>query len=677
MTQIEIRGGPRRRGDGRFGARRRARAGLCSCISLTVIVSVLCAAAASAQTVAVDPAEGDVVIVTGTAEPIPAEAVGSSVSVFPGEQIEASGYTYIGDVLRQIPGLAVNRAGPFGGFTQVRIRGAEGNHTLVLFDGVDVSEAGGGETDLSSLVSADVERIEVLRGPQSGLYGSNALAGVVNVITRRETDGRYINAGIEGGSFDTWRVEASGGVGDGANYLSGAASLLGTEGFDSSAGGAFNGPPSIDGDREGNELATAYIRGGRRISPVLSVRGFARYVDKSSELDGFDFSGVAGRQGRTFDDASFLDTQDWNLSGEATLSLKEGDWVTTASASHTDSTSDGGSFGGEASRTSLMLKSSHRFGAAGFLQRLTGFIDHETETFRNTRPFTPDQAPEQERTLIGAGVQYQAEIADQVFLLATGRVDDNDDFDGSETFGVSAAWAVPGSGWRLHASAGTGVTNPTFFEQFGFFPGQFIGNPDLKPEEAFGWDAGVERRFAGGRLIVDLTYFRSTLENEIMTRFPPPDFLGTPVNDAGESDREGFEASFSVFPTDAVDLIGSFTRVDSTDPGGSPEVRRPETLASLDANFRFLDGRGQLTLGVTHNGEQFDNDFTGGFAPVKTTVDAYTLLRFAARYNLTDRIEVYGRIENLTDEDYEEALGFQTPGSSVHVGLRYRFEQGR
>jgi vitamin B12 transporter len=147
------------------------------------------------------------------------EKIGNSLTVIGSDQIEAGGYTFVPDVLRQVPGLAVSKTGPSGGQTQVRTRGAEGNHTVVLFNGVDVSDAGNGETDLSTLMSANIERIEVLRGPQSGLYGSNALAGVINILTRKNVDGSYYNGSAEYGTFNTKTVTGGAGIGDGKSYV--------------------------------------------------------------------------------------------------------------------------------------------------------------------------------------------------------------------------------------------------------------------------------------------------------------------------------------------------------------------------------------------------------------------------------------------------------------------------
>lgn len=637
------------------------------------------------------PDESDVVVVTGSATPIEYDKVGYALTVIGKELIEDQGYSYVPDVLRQVPGLAVNQAGAAGSLTQVRIRGAEANHTLVLLDGIDVSSPDQGETDFATLLSGDIERVEILRGPQSGLYGSNALAGVVNLITRRKVQGHYLNASVEGGDFSTFQLQGNAGLGNGEDYASTGFHVLNSDGYDVSPDTSAQGVPAVGfgatpGDKEGNQVATIYLRGGKAFSPIFRIDGIARYLNRNADLDGqaFDFP-IAGD---SYDDASRTETQQVLAGASATLSLLDGRWETIASASHVDEKrrGEGTNFpffpgpalptpadlddptianGADATRTKFALQSTLEFGAPTFLNFLTGFVEHKEETYND--PFT---TRDEDRTLVGAGLQYRAEIAEQLYLSATARHDDNQgDFEDADTYSLAASWVVPNIGTRPHASLGTGVTNPTFFEQFGFNPGFYVGNPNLLPEEAEGWDVGVEQTLLDGRFVLDLTYFDSTLENEIFTSFgPPPDFLSTPANRTTQSDRSGWEATFRVYPTDTIDLVGSYTSLDATEPAGI-EVRRPESQASLDGSWRIGGGPFQFNLGVTYNGEQVDTDF-GTF--LRTAQDPYTLVRLGASYQLNDTTEIYGRIENLTDEDYEEVIGYRGQPQAVFVGVRFR-----
>jgi vitamin B12 transporter len=213
------------------------------------------------------------------------------------------------------------------------------------------------------------------------------------------------------------------------------------------------------------------------------------------------------------------------------------------------------------------------------------------------------------------------------------------------------------------------VTNPTFFEQIGFDPGSFVGNPDLIPEEAEGWDIGVEQTLLDGRVVLDLTWFESTLENEIYTAFgPAPDFLSTPQNRTTESDRSGWEATFRLLPTDDFDVVGSWTNLDATEPAGI-EVRRPENQGALDASWRIGGGPFQFNLGATYNGEQVDTDF-GTF--MRAAQDPYTLVRLGASWQIDDQTELYARIENLTDEEYEEVISFLGAPRAAYIGVRFK-----
>lgn len=633
----------------------------------------------------------DTVVVTGSATPIDYEKMGQSITVIDADLIEDQGYTFVADVLRQVPGVAMNRAGAPGGLTQARIRGAEANHTLVLLDGIDISSPDQGETDFSTLLTADLDRIEILRGPQSGLYGSNALAGVVNLVSRREIDGHYVGASLEGGSFNTVEAEAFGGIGDGDNFATISLVRLTSDGYDISPDQTANGVPAVGvggtpGDEEGNEITTLNLRGGVRLSDMLHLNGVVRYSTKKADLDGQAFGFPI--PGRTYDDASSTEHEQTLIGASATLDPFGGAWETVFSASHVDesrrSTFTDFPFligppapspdnlllipltrsGTDARRTTYGVKSTWSFGPEDFRSFLTGFAEAEEEEYSDAY-----SARVESRSLAGVGLQYRAEIARQLYLTATLRHDDNDAFQDADTWSVSGSWAIPDTGARLHASAGTGVTNPTFIEQFGFDPGSFIGNPNLVPEEALGWDAGVEQTLFGGNLVLDLTWFSSELENEIFTAFTPT-FESTPLNSANDSSRKGWELTVSATPIDDLSLYGSYTRLDAVEPAGV-EIRRPEEQAALDARWTVLGGPVQLNLGVSWTGETWDTDFST-FS--RTRVDPYALVRLGASWQVDEKIELYARVENLLDETYEEVIGYLGAPQGVYLGLRFRDE---
>jgi len=257
----------------------------CSRVTLAASLALM-GAPALAQTGPND----DTVIVTGTLTPLPAEKLGQTITVISGDLIGDQGYNYGPDVLRQVPSVAVSQPGAPGALTQVRIRGGEANHSLVLIDGIDISSPDQGETDFSTLLTGDVDRIEILRGPQSGLYGSNALAGVVNLVSRTDIDKGYAAASIEGGSFDTYEIEASAGIGNGDDYAAISVNHLTSEGYDISPDQTANGAPAVGvggqpGDKEGNAITALNLRGGLRLDENVRITGIARYVTKEAALD--------------------------------------------------------------------------------------------------------------------------------------------------------------------------------------------------------------------------------------------------------------------------------------------------------------------------------------------------------------------------------------------------------
>jgi vitamin B12 transporter len=305
---------------------------------------------------------------------------------------------------------------------------------------------------------------------------------------------------------------------------------------------------------------------------------------------------------------------------------------------------------------------------------LTLALEAEKEGFRANDPdlvFDPSQLEERTRTNIAAVAEYRGELAPGLDLQIGLRHDANDRFADATTWSAGLSWRLPNGTTGLHASAGTGVQNPTLYEQFGFIPDQFQGNPDLRPEKSFGWDVGVEQTVLGGRGTIDVTYFQDRLTDEILTLFPPPDFIGTPVNDDGVSRRRGVEVEARVELTQALRLGLGYTYTDARDPDGRREVRRPMHQARLALDWALPGGRTDLGLTVEHAAGRRDIDFTApSFGSGRIDLPDYTLVGLSARHRLSDRVELTARVTNLFDVRYEEVQGYAAEGLNAVVGVR-------
>lgn len=616
----------------------------------------------------------DIVVGDSRGTAVETEKVGTAVTVITGDEMRQRGITFVSDALRSVPGLAVNRTGPAGGLTQVRIRGAEGNHTLVIIDGIEVSDPGSGEFDFSTLVADNIERIEVLRGAQSALWGSNATAGVINIITRNAEPGARVGITAEGGSFGTKKL--SGYVSAANDWARGVVSATGfdTDGYNTSPFGH---------EKDGYENRTVQFKGDADVLPFLNIQGTIRGTRTFAETDPQDFNFGSPMYGLVVDGDNTHKVEQLFASTRATLSTFEDHWKHSVFFNYTDyeterfvnQFADSGDVG---TREHFGYQTTLQFDTpsiANARHTLIGLIEQQNETYRNTGPvfWDPSQIPEQERTLRGHVAEYRLELFDSLFLTGAYRYDANDAFEDAETYRATAAYLLRSTDTRFHASYGKGVTNPTFSEQFGFIPGQWLGNPNLIPEESISWDAGIEQSFFNKALIVDVTYFRANLENEIFADYSGP--IPTAGNRDQESTRRGVEVTVTARPTDNLDIVATYTHLNSfeTDAAGLRfrEVRRPEHQASLNATYRFSD-RARATVSAVYNGDFYDNDFRLG-TPPRILMDSYTLVTVAGEYDLSDNLTAFARVENLLDEDYQEVFGYETANIAAYAGIRMRF----
>lgn len=598
-----------------------------------------------------------------------AETVGSSVTVVTGEQLANAQVRHAADALRSLPGVSVSRSGSVAAQTQVRIRGAEGNHTLVLIDGVVANQPGTGEFDFSNLPTDQIERIEVIRGAQSGLYGPGAIGGVVNVVTKRGRGPLAVTVWSEAGSFKT--AESGITVSGGSDKAHGLASysVRNSNGFNVASEGR---------ETEASQLRSFLLKGGIQPTDNLSVDVIVRNVDKRGDRDGdlFAFSGLS-RQTDTF---SHFASNVWLAGIEAKLLTFDGRLehrIKYAYASTILEDTDVGDFGTFYARNDNTRRSATYLATLNLdtpalthilRHSLTGLVDQETEHFVQV---TGDNLT-RERGRLATAVEYRAELFDRLTVTGNVRHDDNDTFADFKTWRTAASLNLREVGLRPHASYGTGVKLPTMVEQFGQFAG-FVPNPALKAEESAGWDAGLELSIAKGAFVIDATYFKANLENEIVTRFLPF-FRSTAVNLAGESTRKGVEVSARWRPIQPLSLGAAYTWLDARDDQGQPEIRRASDTGRVDATLAFADGRGSVTAAAAYNGRTHDLAFgLPTFETVRVQLDDYWLATLAARYKLTPGMEIYGRVENAFDARYQEIYGFETAGLAAYAGLRLTF----
>lgn len=609
-------------------------------------------ATAPADFVADDP-----IIVSGGLTPVDAQSFARAVTIITEEDLERTNPRTFADALRSVPGVSVSRSGGPGGFTQIRVRGAEANHVLLLIDGVETANSSGG-FDFSRISPDLIERIEVLRGPQSTLYGAGATAGVINVITKagRRDDVRVAGS-IEGTTAPGGSI--AGVVQGGTASADGALGLSFThdEGWDVSGDG---------GEKDSARNLTVTSKGTVDLAEWGRLRGNILLSDFKGETDTTQFGcGDA--------DCYVLDADDFEEEGTLALGSAALDVATFGGAlihtpsvryaweeseNRTTSVSDS-----RASTLGLAYQAAYTFGSADE-HTLVGALQYERETFESTIAGDDTKSREQ----IGYVLDYRGNLTDALFVQGGLRFDDNDDFDDFVSWAASASYNIFETGTRLRASVGRAQTNPTFFELFGFIPGEFVGNPDLVPERNFGWDVGIDQQVLDDRVEVSLTYFNETLEDEISG-------FGTTVENLdGESDRQGVELGLNATPLPGLNLGLSYTYLDATEPDGRREVRRPRHAAAASAFYDFLDERATVGFELIYNGENQQADFGDpSLAAPRVTVPNYIVVDVSAAYRLTGEVQVYGGINNLFDADYEDVLGFAEQPLTAFVGVRATF----
>ena len=667
-------------------------------------VSLLALAAASAATPAfaqADPSAGvggdagDVVITASrSGDPVAANLIGSSVTVIDSAALEQRQTRVLSDVLRDVPGVAVSRTGGVGGQTQVRVRGSEANHVLVFIDGIKASDPYYGEYDFGNLIADEAARVEVLRGQQSALYGSDAIGGVISYTTLTGRDAPGLSARAEGGSLGTFAgaARAAGVAGEQFDYAL-STSYLTTQGY----------PTVPAGSRDlGSDSLGASFKANWTPAPEFKLTAVGRYshtradqndqaIDPSSPVvQGYPVNTTVDAPGTYYKNDAFYGLL------RAELNLFDDAWSNALSGQITDANrdaynEDGYSFGDRGRRYRAAFNSTVRFGSERVRNRFTYAVDFEREEARNIDPSGFAFGGTNRSDTTGYVAEYELTVDEALALGASARIDDYSRFRGAETYRATASYLLPG-GTRLHAAYGTGIKAPTLTELFGYSDGLYIGNPDLQPERSKGWEAGVEQAFADGKARLGATYFDNRFDDQIETAytFVGGDFLATSRNNDDVVKQRGVEVYGNVrlgdWRVDAaytyLDAAQSVQALTGQAPAGggfqlpaavtTQAVRRPENTASLNVNYAPAALPLSVTATVRYNGEMRDYAFNGSFQQLLVDLDDYVLVNLNASYDLSPRLQLFGRVENLLDQRYQEVFTYATPGATAYGGVRVR-----
>ena len=582
-------------------------------------------------------------VITPTRSETPIDQIGSSVTVITEEDIKQQQKQSVSQLLVQVPGIDVKQAGGVGQTTTVFTRGTPSEHTLVLIDGVEVNDPSStaGSYGFENLNTDNIERIEVLRGNQSTLYGSNAIGGVISITTKQ---GKPIPSGwvsLEAGSYDTFKA-ASGISGKVDNVaFNVAASRFTTAGFstyDKNLGGQGGA---------GADYANFSDRVDVKVNTIFNAYTTLRYNNARAQFDDFGFDANNDTHAKELS---------WRNAVKATL--LDGKWDQEIGVSYYKldrETILNGQYPGfytyHGDRTGLDWLNHVKVNAFNLI---TFGAETKYETARTSD--APDRATQR---INGYFAQDQINLLKNLYVTVGGRIDEDKIFGTQTTYRIAPAYTIEATNTRLKASYGTGFKAPSLYQLFSSY-----GNPNLSPETSYGYDFGFEQPFLTKRLTLGSTFFHNNITNLIDYDFSTNKYLN--VN---STHINGIENFIQYAPLPSLQLKAQYTYTDIYDASSlSAVLRRSRHKAALSADYSFLE-KGKAGVNASYNGKRDDIDFNFD----RTTVPSYILVNITSSWQLTDKIALFGRVDNLLNKKYEDLYGYGTEGLSIYGGIKVSY----
>ncbi len=612
------------------------------------------------------------ITVTAERQETPVTQTATAVTVVTRKELEFFKKVTVLEALEDVLGFSFSRNGPQGSSSSAQIRGANSGHTKVMLDGMELNDpmTPGRTFDMSLLLIENIERIEIIRGPQSTLYGSDAMGGVINIISRQEIGRPRLSISAQGGSYGevSSHVDLSGST-ETVSYALGAA-YLNHQGF-SAAGERYLGNTEKDGSRNFTLAGKLGIKLHKNLDINLGLRSIR------SQLDIDNFGGDFG------DDPNNVQNYDALLLNAGARGLLLGNrWESKLNLSfltndrqQDNPVDDFHPYDSDRSRfkssllkldwqNNIFLHASHTVTGGAELSREEG----ESEYFSESQwgPFA-SLFPKKAARNAGLYLQDRIRWGGRLFSSLGLRYDHHNQAGGSFTFRLAPAFLISETGTRLKATLGTGFKSPSLYQLFApatsFGP---VGNEELAAERSLSWDAGIEQNLWQGKAKLGALYYFNRFTNLI-----DYDYIHGFEN-IGQASTQGLEMFVRTQPLAGLMIGVEYTRMEARDEDkGSSLLRRPNHKISARLHYTLFS-KGSLAFNLIYIGERED-EFWSGTAPERVTLAGYTLLNAALGYDIFSYVDVFIRADNLLDQQYEEVKGYGTPGFSIYGGFRLKY----
>ncbi|POY44855.1 TonB-dependent receptor [Avibacterium gallinarum] len=606
------------------------------------------------------------------AEPVSEEQTASSVTVLTEKDFAERNANYVSDVLKTVPSVALGASGGRGTLTSLYLRGADPNHTAVIIDGVKVNPVSGYGYDFGGLSLSNIDRIEVLRGEQSALWGSDAMGGVVYITTK---SGLYKDK--------PFNVDFDLGTGSKGTYDS-SLTLSGQQnGFYYSLHGDSHrtkGISAYSSDRfhytaeDGSRVST----GGAKERDKFHRDALSLRVGYDDGEKGIDLLASHFSQTAHFDNSYAAETafDDYTRTRETTFKLsgyvgsEKELFKHKASVSHQKTDSDTlGSWasGYDAKKLNANYQLDINFDREGELQQALSLL---TEYQRSTYDFGSSTNRKKHLTEKSVAAEYRLFSENDHSLSLSGRYTDSNHYDNSFTGRIAGTYRLL-QNVKAHASFGTAIQNPTITEFYGY-NGTFLPNPNLKPEKSKGGDIGLLFETTDKRHSLDVTYFARNVKNFISTAYLP-NGVSQAVNMSGSTKIKGVEIAYNGKITDDLSAYANYTYTQTKDSKGQTLLRRPKHMANLGLAYQITEALG-VNVNVNYVGKRVDTYFDETtYASSRVKMPSYTLVSLGANYQVTPNLNVYANLNNLFDKKYESVAGYGQYGRTLYVGLKGSF----